>query len=122
MDKALDTKFSKGSLSGWVEVLKYSAAGRPGAAVLNAGLEEEEGREGGCLEEECPSTRRLGADAPVPTLGPGTRHGPRLLEYSTLDLQLQGEWDFEDVVQGLFPSLGCKGGKGRWRWPSLPFY
>lgn len=50
VDKALGThththtKFSKGSLSGWVEVLKYSAAGRPGAAVVNTGLREEEGR------------------------------------------------------------------------------
>lgn len=59
MDKALGThtKFSKGSLSGWVEVLKYSATGRPGAAVLNAGLREEEGRVGAWRSAPAPEVR-----------------------------------------------------------------
>lgn len=106
MDKALDThtKFSKSSLSGWVEVLKYSVPGRPEAEVVNAGLEEEEGRVGAW---------RRSAQAPEGREGmllSGLRAGVHNSGRASWSVYNSGasqtEWYFEDVVQGLVPSLG----------------
>lgn len=66
-----------------MEVLKYSVPGRPGAEVVNAGLEEEEGRVG-AWRRSAPAPEGKEGDAPIRTLGPGTQRGPRLLEYVQL--------------------------------------
>lgn len=105
MDKALDThtKFSKGSLSGWVEVLKYSVAGRPGAAVVNAGLEEEEGRVGAWRSAPAPEGRE---GMLLSGLWAGVHAAGRASWSKSNSGASQTEGYLEDVVWGLVPSLG----------------
>lgn len=66
-----------------MEVLKYSVAGRPGAAVVNAGLEEEEGWvPGGGV----PQHPKAGRGCSYPDSGPGyTPRAAPLGVYATLE-------------------------------------